>query len=87
MNEVLTDSLHALAVRHRVAFRDCIGALDIDGELQRTLSQIQDQIRALMQDYAPHDMVKEFFDCEDLVSDIDGMVIAMGSGFVFTIPI
>ena len=85
MNDTLTDSLHALAMRHRIAFRDDIGS--VDDATAKVLSDIQDQIRALMQEYAPYDMVKEFFDCEDLDSGIDGMVIYMGSGFVFTIPI
>lgn len=86
MNEVLTDSIHALAVRHRKAFRDEIG----NPEPTRELTELQDQIKALLQDYMPHDMTKEIFDLEDLDmpgGGIDGMVIVMGSGFVLTVPI
>ncbi len=83
MNEVLTDSIHALAVRHRKLFRDEVG----NPEPTRDLSECQDQIKALLQDYMPHDMAKEIFDLEDLDADIDGMVIVMGSGFVLTVPI
>lgn len=86
MNPILTDSIHELAKRHRVAFRDEVG----NPQPSRALSEVQDQIKALLQDYMPHDMAKEIFDLEDLDGPgggIDGMVVVMGSGFVLTVPI
>lgn len=85
MNQILTDSLHALAKRHRITYRDSIGISS--DEADRALSELQDQIKALMMDYIPDDIVKEIFDCDDLDGGMDGMTIALGSGFVLVVPI
>lgn len=85
MNQILTDSLHELARQHRIAYRE-LSASEVT-EADRVLSELQDQIKALMMDYCPHDIVKEIFDCEDLDGGMDGMTIALGSGFVLVVPI
>lgn len=81
MNEPLTDSIHELAKRHRKIYRDGLDGSDPE------LRGVQDHIRALMQEYMPHDMVREIFDSECLGEGLDGMVIVMGSGFALTVPI